>query len=373
MATQANKGGGRDIEEEMKLYRENLVKDARALGSQGAVSNQIFPCIATLETAKASWDILKQEFVGDKQGLCHDFEYTHMSKSESLAAYLARLFDLINQMKSYGEDLSNQRIVQKLLISLPKTYDSIASVIENTKGWFGSEHSRLFSQQLFFKAQQYQTSPKDIEVIDAQDVVAILKGYEVRLARHGESSTKRAFASLNISSKNGVRNETSNIDGACKYYDKLHYGECWLKGKIKFHKCGKLGQIARVCNLNKNVQQGNFANKVEEPRNLLLDLLVDIDKSIKAKVQVGTRVLVDVKGIGTLVIDTKKGKRYIREVMLVPGLAENLLSVGQMTKHRYFLVFYDYKGENFYDRTLTNLVEHDIVLGLLVMHDGEGV
>ncbi|KAM0963902.1 hypothetical protein ACFX13_023259 [Malus domestica] len=89
---------------ESKLLQENLVKDARALGIiQGAVSDQIFPWIATQETAKAAWDILKQEFVGDKQ------------------------------------------------VSLPKSYDSIASVIESTR---------------------------DMETIDVQDVVAILKGYE---------------------------------------------------------------------------------------------------------------------------------------------------------------------------------------------------
>ncbi|KAM2507144.1 hypothetical protein FF2_029141 [Malus domestica] len=187
---------GEIAEAEMKLHRENLVKDVRALGIiQGAVSNQNFPRIATLETAKAAWDILKQEFVGDKQvrsvklqGLRRDFEYTHMGESESLAAYLARLFDLINQMKSYGEDLSNQRIVQKLLISLPKSYDSIASVIENTR---------------------------DIDVIDAQDVVAILKGYELRLTRHEENSIERAFSSLDISSKNSkAGNQFTNTGGS---------------------------------------------------------------------------------------------------------------------------------------------------------------
>ncbi|KAM2039756.1 hypothetical protein ACFX1T_013168 [Malus domestica] len=56
-------------EAERKLLRENVVKDARALGIiQGVVSDQIFLRIATQESAKAAWDILKQEFVGDKQG-----------------------------------------------------------------------------------------------------------------------------------------------------------------------------------------------------------------------------------------------------------------------------------------------------------------
>ena len=50
-----------------KQVRENLVKGARTLGIiQGAFSDQIFSRITTHETAKAAWDILKQEFVCDK-------------------------------------------------------------------------------------------------------------------------------------------------------------------------------------------------------------------------------------------------------------------------------------------------------------------
>ncbi|KAM2932394.1 hypothetical protein FF1_040469 [Malus domestica] len=107
-----------------------------------------------------------------------------MNDNESLSVYIAKLFDQINQMRSYGEDLSNQRIVHKLLISLPGSYDSIAAVIENTK---------------------------DLNTIDAQDVVAILKGYEQRLDRHGASSMEKACASLNIASKpNRFNGQTNN-------------------------------------------------------------------------------------------------------------------------------------------------------------------
>ncbi|KAM2898028.1 hypothetical protein COP2_007603 [Malus domestica] len=261
-------------ETERKLMRENVVKDARALEIiQGAVSDQIFPRITTQESAKVMWDILKQEFVGDKQvrsvklqGLRRDFEYTRMNDNDSLCVYIAKLFDLINQMKSYGEDLSNQTIVQKLLISLPKSYDSIAAVIKNTK---------------------------DLDTIDAHDVVVILKGYEQRLDRHGESSMEKAFASLNIAPKSNrfndqpnnsnhqknfkpkgkqwgnkaewgnkasfpVKNDVNNTRDKCKFCDRLHYGECWVKNKVKYHKCNKIGHIARYYNTNKAVQQVNL-------------------------------------------------------------------------------------------------------------------
>ena len=50
------------------------------------------------------------------QAIHHDFEYARMTNNESQSDYLARLFALVNQMKMYGEELSNKRIVEKLLI-----------------------------------------------------------------------------------------------------------------------------------------------------------------------------------------------------------------------------------------------------------------
>ena len=54
-------------------------------------------------------------------------------------------------------------------------------------------------------------------------------------------------------------------------------------------------------------------------------------------------------------VDTKLGRRYIKEVMLVSGLKENLLSVGQMMEHGYFLIFGDNKAEIYDDGSLSNL------------------
>lgn len=74
-----------------------------------------FSRIANQETAKSVKDILKQEFIGDKQvrlvklqGLRREFEYTRTGDDESLHVYLVKLFDLIDQMKGNGEEISHQ-------------------------------------------------------------------------------------------------------------------------------------------------------------------------------------------------------------------------------------------------------------------------
>ncbi|CAL8162110.1 unnamed protein product [Prunus armeniaca] len=136
-------------------FEENVPKDAKALGLiQSAISDEIFPRIALQESAKAAWEILQKEFGGDK--------------------------------KFYGEDISDQRIVQKLLISLSREYDSIAEVIEETK---------------------------DTETIRVQEVIGYLKSHEQRLQRHTEKLTVKAFSSLSVNPR-----EHSNAaqDGSSK-------------------------------------------------------------------------------------------------------------------------------------------------------------
>ena len=53
----------------------------------------------------------------------------------------------------------------------------------------------------------------------------------------------------------------------------------------------------------------------------------------------GNGALVQSKGKGIIPVETKKETRYNFEVLLVPDLEQNLLSVGQLVKHRYSIHF----------------------------------
>lgn len=184
-------------------------------------------------------------------------------------------------MKYYGENLSNQRIAHKLLISLPRSYNSIASVIENTK---------------------------DLEIVDAQDV-AILKGYEQRIERHYENRTKKTFASLSVTPKQNKFNANRNFNSKknqkinrkkwenkhvyqqgksvvnsettknpCKQCDKLHFGKCWLKEKPKCHNFDKFCYIAKDYHDKKAIQHVNYASHVDETHTMFFACNVAIVK-----------------------------------------------------------------------------------------------
>ncbi|KAM1976000.1 hypothetical protein ACFX15_040705 [Malus domestica] len=139
------------------------------------------------------------------------------------------------------------------------------------------------------------------------------------------------------------------------------------KGKPKCYNYDKFGHWARECTTGKVIQKANCANQTKVTVNLFYansaisenkmngdwyidsgcsnhmtgnaDLLVNIRTNVTGKVQMPTGELVNVVGMGSLEIDTNKGKKYIREVMHLPGLKENLLSVGQMDERGYYLLF----------------------------------
>ncbi|CAL8990723.1 unnamed protein product [Prunus brigantina] len=151
--------------------------------------------------------------------------------------------------------------------------------------------------------------------------------------------------------------------------------------------------MVRDCHGNQPVQKVNYANKVEETGTLFYAcnamtgvklnnswyvdngcsnhmtgderLLVDIRRDVTSKVKMGTGETVQVAGKGTLVVETKTGRKHIQEVMLVPGLEENLLSVGQMMEHGYCLVFGKGMVTIFYDWSLQNPIAKHKRLGHL--------
>jgi len=125
---------------------------------------------------------LSREFRGDKkvrvvklQAVKADFEYLRMSENESLDGYLAKFFVTVNNLKSLGENVLENRIVQKLLMSLSRRYKSIVSIIEETR---------------------------DLDVLRAEKVIASVKVYDKREDLHDErdklTGTEKAFSSLKV-------------------------------------------------------------------------------------------------------------------------------------------------------------------------------
>lgn len=230
--------------------KDNIKKDAKALSIiQQGVTNAIFPRIMTETTAKEAWDVLNKEYRGAKkvrdvklQTLRRDFESTKMLENEMLSVYFSRLNEKINQMKTYGETFTNQKLAEKILFCLPQKYDPIVSIIEETK---------------------------DVPNLNIQELMGSIKAFDQRLTRHAENSVETAFQSLHAGSMGKGKNTfvkksggESSTSQKCNICDKNNHTEdtCYFKGKPKCYNCGKFNHVAKDCRLKSNLQ----ANYIEE-------------------------------------------------------------------------------------------------------------
>ena len=67
----------------------------------------------------------------------------------------------------------------------------------------------------------------------------------------------------------------------------------------------------------------------------------DLDESFILKVKIGNGELLEVKGKGVVVVKTPTGTKLISDVLFIPKLSQNLLSVEQMMEKGYSLEFKD--------------------------------
>ncbi|KAK3043884.1 hypothetical protein RJ639_000583 [Escallonia herrerae] len=302
-----------------KQLEEVRQRDANALSTiQRRLAKSIFPRIIRATKANEAWDILEDEYHGDAKVRAinlltfrRDLENMKMKESEILTEFFTRFVDLVNQMKTHGEEISDSRMVEKILICLPERFDPKVAIIEETR---------------------------DIEKLSVQDLMASLKY---------------------LMSKGSSRN--------CHVCEKDNHlaKDCWFKGKPRCHNCGGFGHVKKDCRATNN-QQAKCAEERGDEENLFYacqsimehkndvwfldsgcsnhmvadkNVFLDMDNTFKSHMKMGNGALVEAKGKGTIGVQTNEGSRFIRDVLLVPELDQNLLSVGQLLGHGYKLDF----------------------------------
>ncbi|KAK3004115.1 hypothetical protein RJ639_018583 [Escallonia herrerae] len=298
-----------------KQLEEVRQRDANALSTiQRGLAKSIFPRIITATKAKEAWDILEDEYHGDAKvrainllTLRRDLENMKMKESETLTEFFTRFVDLVNQMKTHGEEISDRRMVEKILICLSERFDPKVAVIEETR---------------------------DIEKLCVQDLIASLKSYEQRLLRHFDKAIESAFQSkVNMNPTNEVKKFSNQEQGRSNQTPRSSFRGGFARGRGRNgNERGGFGK-GRGRGRGKNHFDRN-ANG-EANKNVFLDM----DSTFKSHVKLGNGALVEAKGKGTIGVQTNDGSRFIRDVLLVPELDQNLLSVGQLLEHGYKLDF----------------------------------
>lgn len=65
-----------------------------------------------------------------KKSLKHKFEVLQMTDLENIQEYITRVVSIVNQIKGFGLQLSEENVVSKVLRSLAPKYDMVVVAIE---------------------------------------------------------------------------------------------------------------------------------------------------------------------------------------------------------------------------------------------------
>jgi uncharacterized protein YjgD (DUF1641 family) len=108
---------------EKKNLKELIKKDNEALCLLGnTVDESIFPRIDATKYSKQAWTIFKNtdegEVIAKLETLRSKFKNANTQSNESVNDYITKIQDLINQMRTLGEEVSEKRMIDKILRSL---------------------------------------------------------------------------------------------------------------------------------------------------------------------------------------------------------------------------------------------------------------
>ncbi|KAG6487034.1 hypothetical protein ZIOFF_055615 [Zingiber officinale] len=355
-----------------KLQKEFKKKDAKALRYiQQGIGKTIFPRIFGVKSALEAWEILRLEFEGTEktialklQSLWRNFDNLKMGEQEMVHDFSSRTAEIVNQIKSCGDTIEDKRVVGKMLRSLPSKFDHVAAAIEESK---------------------------DLSKITMYELTGSLLAHEQRINRSSDSLTEQAFESKQVpkskynnkgkwrnNNRENKQSQNSDNNGGCIICKKTNH-----VSKDCFHKCKRCkipNHSQRDCwfqnkEKNKGKEEAKFSNETKEeilfyssanqPSKSVWyldsgcsnhmtgnhDTFVKLDPNITSQIILGDGSQKSGKGKGDIAVQTKEGQeKLITDVLYVPELSHNLLSVGQLMEKNFSFLFDDGRCQIF-DKT----------------------
>jgi len=331
------------------------------------------------------------------QKLRRDFELLQMEKSETISDFFSRTLNLVNEMRANGEELKEIQIIEKILRSLTLRFEYKVNTIEESPNLATMTVDELMGVLAVYEQRLNEKSiTGGEEALQAQFNLKKEKG-ESQNNRgnqyaHGDQGKGQRYNNRGRSENNNWQNRSGGGRGrGNSWQNNSGQNNNWQnrsgpgrgngnnstpqfdKSNARCYDCGMFGHKRFECrskgtnnrNYHANVAENNAGNNNnhDNSETLLLtcnavedddvkkwyldtgcsnhmcgkkDVFTDLDESYRSEVKFGNNSTVPVMGKGRIGIRLKNGShKYISDVLYVPSLRQNLLSMGQLSERGY--------------------------------------
>uniref|UniRef100_A0A2C9WHD2 Uncharacterized protein n=1 Tax=Manihot esculenta TaxID=3983 RepID=A0A2C9WHD2_MANES len=132
--------GNKSTAAQRQEFEENKLKKLKALASlHSTLSDVIFIKIMACKSQKQIWYKLKEEFKGNARmkstnvlNLKRQFKASKINEGESVKNFSSKFLDVVRKMRLLGEEFLDEKVTQKISISLPMSFEPKISAIEKS-------------------------------------------------------------------------------------------------------------------------------------------------------------------------------------------------------------------------------------------------
>lgn len=317
--------------EELSKWRDLVAKDMKALHVlQSSLTGSALRKTLSASSAKEVWDLLEKGNDEAKvRRLEKQFEEISMGEKESADSYFDRVNEIVEQLRRLKIEKSDFEFIKKLLASSSSgSYDGVVTLLKE----LNEVHNMTFEslvEYLFSHGHGYESITEEVLLRIVKDLRAKPK------------SEKWC----------GVCNKNDHNQEECRSIPKK--GECF--------QCGGREHKAKDCNQEPETQ---IDDEEEEEIVMAAKVALDdstydkdmwmvsgfatihmtryekyfttLDRTHKAKVGLVDGTVLMVEGKGDVKIMMKEGKKKtVNNVLFVPGINRNVLSLSQMESRGY--------------------------------------
>lgn len=298
------------------------------------------------------------------QSLRSEFELLRMKSGESVTYYFSRMMAIVNKMRIHGDKTTDVTVVEKILRSLTPKFNFVVCSIEEANDVDELSIDELQSSLLVHekKINQQEKEEQALKAVSENHTISSGGDKGRDRERHRGRGGKNNYDRVN---QQNYQHQESYFQGRGRGRGGHQLTKSLNKSNIECYRCHKYGHYKSECRTNLRYQRGeksNFAEREEEvsllmvchvkeeiqPNLWYLDTgcsnhmcgdkkaFSDLDESFRSTVKFGDNSTMSVMGKGTIGIHTKKYYvQTISNVLFVPDLKTNLLSVSQLQEKGY--------------------------------------
>lgn len=246
--------------------------------------------------------------------------------------FLSRDTVVVNHMKSFGENISDQKVVEKVLRSLPSQWDHIVTAIEESKDMSTYSMNDLMGSLLAHESRMGRSFRKNMEQAFQSKMDFSNKGKHVQSSfpsnkASGYSGRGRGRGTFRGRERGRGRSSSGHQNSGRGNYDRSDQ----RREDIQCYSCNRYGHIAVNCP-NKGTTQTNFVEANQEGDNLFIacqeskedvgdvwfldsgcsnhmtgekNNFKHLDESLRSQVRIGDNKQLDIEGKGAVAVNAK--------------------------------------------------------------------